>query len=901
LSRASPLLFCATETWLSSDQIDNAIVHLPNYEIIRSDRDGLGGGAGIIFNTALCSVSSMKSITLMDYNVIQARVNLLSQKNMALNVICCYLPPTLGTIAADRERILSFVSSLDTVLSNKLPNILLGDFNLRNIHWHDPQVIGHNAEHIFTRFILEHGLHQLVTEPTRSQSNIDWLFTDCIDLITNVRCAENFSTSDHYSVVFDLFLRTKDPISLYDENVPQYNFKAADWNLINSILSQVNWNTILSRYNTIQQAWETMYDVLYHAIDLGVPKKTKPNRKKGSDGSLHKLRLKKRKAWRNMKRHPFISDYKVKFKQTAFHLKQAIKKFHAKRQLEILGSNDKGSFYKYVNARLNKSPKLSCLVKGNGDILSDSQLIAEELNNYFASVYTLDNGLDDDFPLRNGAGEISTILFDIRSVTKTLNNLKASTSTSPDGIPNIFLKNTSASLSFPLAYLFERSMIENFVPKIWKIAKVIPIHKKGSTTCTANYRPISLTSSISKVMERIIVDQLSEYLKCNNLLSTQQYGFLKNSSTIDQLLDSHLDWVNNQNNGIATDVIFLDFSKAFDSVVHTKLLVKLTGYGIQDDLLRWIQNFLSCRTHFTTVKNAESSTKPVISGVPQGSVLGPLLFVIYINDLPLEVEEPVVCKLFADDGKIYNKAQDIGDCLKTQRSLSRVALWSLKWLLPLNIAKCFALHLGRGNFHHKYHINGCTLPSENSAVDLGITISSDQTYHLHINKILAKCHQRLYLAKMCFVTSDPAVTKLLFTTYIRPILEYGSVLWNPHSSHEVSQLENIQNKFLKQANLAPNQCDLASLETRRANLDLLLYYKIMSNSSRLNSTKFFTRKCSGNRQNHSLTLSTPIIHTSAYQNFFNIRQIHRWNMLPSSTIDVATSYSSFKNRLLNIY
>ena len=199
--------------------------------------------------------------------------------------------------------------------------------------------------------------------------------------------------------------------------------------------------------------------------------------------------------------------------------------------------------------------------------------------------------------------------------------------------------------------IFNMSFSSGKIPDSWKVADVVPLHKKGAKDKRDNYRPVSLTSIPCKVCEKIIRQHLVEFWITKDILIPEQFGFMKGKSCLSQLLTVFHDWSSNRNSGLSTDVVFLDFSKAFDSVPHERLLLKLHSYGIRDPLLSWVRSFLTNRQQRVVVRGSYSSWTPVLSGVPQGTVLGPVLFIIYINDITRNLTSQ--CKLFADDMKVY--------------------------------------------------------------------------------------------------------------------------------------------------------------------------------------------------------------------------------------------------------
>ena len=230
-----------------------------------------------------------------------------------------------------------------------------------------------------------------------------------------------------------------------------------------------------------------------------------------------------------------------------------------------------------------------------GSSLLPSLDLANEFNKYFAFLFTVDDGNLPDF-LVQVYKELNSIRFDVLCISKVLKNLIPSVSFGLGNISTVFLRRTERSITWPLSILFERSFSANYIPALWKMTKVVPQHKKGSTTSPASYRPISLVSCISKVMERVIIDQVQIFLQDNNLTTHAQYGLQNGSSKVTQLNEYHSEWVTSHNNGEATEVIYIDYAKAFDSVIHSKILHKLYTYGIRDDLLKWFENFLSSRT-----------------------------------------------------------------------------------------------------------------------------------------------------------------------------------------------------------------------------------------------------------------------------------------------------------------
>ena len=287
-------------------------------------------------------------------------------------------------------------------------------------------------------------------------------------------------------------------------------------------------------------------------------------------------------------------------------------------------------------------------------------------------------------------------------IREKLHLLKAHKSSGPDDVHVNVLKNCPA-MSISLAMLFNRSFNEGYLPQDWRDANICPIHKKGDRAQAMNFRPVSLTSQVVKLMERLVLDSITSHLVENNIISCEQHGFQRGSSCVTQLLECFDDWLTNLDENLGTDILYLDFTKAFDCISHTHLLYKLEHYGIKGKLLRWLSAFLRNRRQRVVSQQTFSNWEPIISGVPQGALLSPTMFLLYINDLPAEVESSA--KLFADDTKIYRTISCEEDAAKLQRDLNRLAAWSDTWKMNFNAEKCAVVQVKKGT-NFVYTLNG---------------------------------------------------------------------------------------------------------------------------------------------------------------------------------------------------
>ena len=499
-------------------------------------------------------------------------------------------------------------------------------------------------------------------------------------------------------------------------------------------------------------------------------------------------------------------------------------------------------------------------------------------------MFTVDDGVINP---ANLPGLVSTTMappfFTPTLVEKYIKLLKAKSGSGSDGLPAVFFKNTASSISYPLAILFNLSLQTADIPLVWKLASVTPVFKKGSPSDPANYRPISLTCIASKLMEAGIKDALLAHLKSSGVLSDSQHGFLKSKSTTTRLLECYLDWNIALRSKKAVDIIYLDFAKAFDSVVHKKLIAKLTCYGVNAILVKWIESFLVGRFKYVRIGSSKSKSKccPVLSGVPQGSILGPVLFIIFVNDISQSWSSTGVrIKLFADDTKLYTVLQDDSvSSVELQSCLDAILEWATIWQLKLAPAKCSVMRIKLGHSFKcapSYHIGNASLPVVASCTDLGVSYDNRLSFSPHVSKIVAKASCRAKLILKCFRSRDSQLLVRAFCTFVRPLLEFSSIIWSPYTAIDINRIESVQRSFTKAIkNLRfstykerlVNLC-LDSLQCRRVKADLVFCYKIIHGLLKINATKFFTLSSNTHLRGNQFKLVKPRSASVRDANFF---------------------------------
>ena len=512
------------------------------------------------------------------------------------------------------------------------------------------------------------------------------------------------------------------------------------------------------------------------------------------------------------------------------------------------------SFWGYVRSKTKARSGVSDLKNENGDLVYSDEDKANILNDFFASVFIRENTRDiPDFDKRYNGMPVTEINVTKDKVLKDLKSLNVSKSMGPDGCHPRILKETAEIIHEPLYEIFKKSFEEGEIPKIWKDANVSSIYKnKGSKSSATNYRPVSLTCVPCRLSEKCVRDTILTHMNSNKLFSDCQFGFREKRSCVLQLLDVFDDWVKAYDEGFQIDTIYLDFKKAFDSVPHRRLLVKLKEYGFDGTLLKWIEDFLKDRRQRVVLNGNYSEWKDVTSGIPQGSVLGPVLFIIYINDMPETIRS--LCRLFADDSKIYRRVKTNEDQQIIQSDLLKLCDWSDKWLLDFSVPKCKVVQYGTNIIEFIYKMRDSNtgllknLPCEDEEKDLGIKFSNTLKFDSHISMAVNKANQIVGLIKRSFNYMDKAMFLKLYKSIVRPHLDYGDAVWYAALKKNKRLVENVQRRATR---IVPElqglsyeeilrELNLPTLDYRRKRGDLIHLFKMIHGYHEIDSKKFFS-------------------------------------------------------------
>lgn len=531
-------------------------------------------------------------------------------------------------------------------------------------------------------------------------------------------------------------------------------------------------------------------------------------------------------------------------------------------------------------------------------------------NNYFQSVFTDDNRITPTI-IPIVAKPIEPLVISDEGIFNLLLNLDPKKACGPDDIANNFLLRYAEWCSKYLGIIYRKSVQTAKLPSEWKVAKVIPIHKSGDTAVPSNFRPISLTSTSCKILEHIILKHLTVFLENNNLLSPHQHGFRKGLSTVTQLTEVVHDLALCINNRSQTDIILLDLSKAFDRVCHTKLISKLENTIGGGEITNWVKDFISDRQQFVVYEGALSGTASVKSGVPQGSVLGPLLFLIYINDITADIDCKI--RLFADDCVIYREIKDSDDHKALNSSLEKIAHWCEEWQMSINLTKtvCMTVTRKKAPSEFTYTINNTPLQRVTLQKYLGVTLTSDLRWEAHINNVTAAALRKLIFLRRRLPLAPTQTRLLTYTTFVRPILEYANTVWFLQYATHIARLERVQRKAVRfiynkykctdsPTNLLES-CGLPTLATRAKLARLKFLHNLLHNRSRIDASKYISLAESRElRHKHAFTITEYTLNNDCFKHSFFPLSIREWNSLDSSITSIQ-SLSEFTSKIEDMF
>ena len=927
-------LIAITETWLK-EHITDAQILLPDYQILRSDRKNRGRGGTLLY---IHNNFPTTNVVHFDDSICEAVICNVDSLNYIVASI--YRPPN-----TDNESFNKMLNLLQSHINkqtenNKHKNILIvGDFNLPHLTWSNTPsaqssqyTTPNNSDCAKTlrNFMDKNFLSQYIEEPTRLHNILDLVLTNDVNLVKQVD-VQDTGLSDHRLINIQSSFGVKPnptPKKVFTPHTfRNLNLYKADFEQINQHLKTVDWKELHSLCESKDYP-ELVRLIILQVCELYSPTKcyrSKSNRLSAYRRERRATNRKIRKL-RNVlveKNLDFTSQQKIKEKITKHYdsIKDSVKNEAKKSEQEAISKIKENPkyFFSWSKRKLKYKTSVGPLVDSTGNLQHDEKIMADILQTQFCSVFSDPNNpskkltninVNYDKPLEN-------IPITVEDIDKALKSLNINSSAGDDDIPAIVLKKCSTTLNLPLLLIWKESLETGFIHPRFKEQTIAPIHKKGSKSLPANYRPISPTSHSIKTCEKIVKDKILDHFTRNNLMCKHQHGFLPNRSCLTQLL-SHINLVlENFLKGHDTDSIYLDYAKAFDKVDHEILIHKLQCYGIHGNLLQWIKEFLRGRTQSVVVNGVHSYRSGVKSGVPQGTVLGPLLFLIYINDINKCITESFI-SCFADDTRIKKSIAFTSDVDDLQRDLNYVIQWSTENNMVLHQDKFEYINHSTGEakllqnlpFTSEYYQyttpNGSTITPTELVKDLGVTISSDLSWGPHIDNITDSARKMCSWILSVFESRDETVMMTLYKSLVRSRLEYCSALWSSGKVEDIMKIEAIQRMFTSKINGYSDleywdrlkYLKLMSLQRRRERYIILHLYKILHNSAPNDiNIKFTTHQRRGTlAEVPKLSKSAKQRFQSMYDSSFAVQGPRLWNTLPVKIREL-DSFGSFKAAL----
>ena len=803
---------CISETWLDISVPDSEIA-IHNYYIQRRDRNRHGGGVCIYVRKDL----SFNIRNDLDHTELEAKwIELFLPKSKPILVGVIYRPPSQQ----------NFYTILDVVCSSssdflQYETFLLGDFNT---DVSCPRTIP--LVQCFNSFINMFNFTKVINEPTRicstSSTTIDLiLVSDCHKISQSGVIHTAFS--DH-CMVYCTRKVTKSFIGSHN-NIILRSLKNYNKDDFQAKLLSVDWNSVILSDN-VNDAWFSFKKLFLSAIDSIAPLKQIRIKQRSNpwmnanilqaindrDKAFHK--------YTHVKSEENFNSFQM-FRNKVQNLVYSAKKDYFTNSIEQ-NKNDSKSLWKTLKSLGLPSKKGSdnsssniCL-KIDGNICFDKKLIADTFNNFYTTVacklveklpkcvQMYGCSFVNQFYAEKGVfpNSYSFSLISESKVLKYLTSLSAHKATGLDGIPSHFIKDGSSIIAGPLTHIINLSLIQGIVPDDLKSARVVPLYKKNDKLSVGNYRPVSILNIVSKIFERVVYDQVETYFKDRDLLYKFQSGFRGGFST-DTCLIHLTDYIRNENDkGNFVGMLLLDLQKAFDTVDHSILLMKLKAAGLGNDILRWFSSYLCDRQQLVDVSGTFSSTAQVTCGVPQGSILGPLLFIIYVNDMSAVVKNKLL--LYADDSAILVSDKCFSNVEQVLiAELQSVSQWLVDNKLSLHLGKTESIVFGskqklRSKSSLNISCNGTEIESTKSVKYLGVTLDQHLSFSSMADSVLKKANARLKFLyrKKEFLTHE--TKKLLVMSLIQCHFDYGCSIWyNSLTQAFKNKLQTTQNKILR--------------------------------------------------------------------------------------------------------
>ena len=754
------------------------------------------------------------------------------------------------------------------------------------------------------------GVTQIVTEPTRESNILDLLLVTSPNRYSDVEIVPGISDHDAVCVTYleRVNRNRKKPRHIYI-------YSKADMQSLKNDIKHYAENEFKEHCESLDmnETWEQFKETLQTMMNKYIPQRMMRQNCKlpWINTKIRRLIRRRKRARAKAKKTKVKANwdrYITLDKQLKTELREAQTQY-----LTEMFSGDTNRLNKktwsYIKSRRRDNVGIPPLRNVNGRLCEEAHEKAEIMANQYNSVFTKDNPHVPTPGILYCLPRMPEITIDVNGVMKLLQELKVNKAPGPDLIPNRVLKECYIELSPILTGLYRKSLKDGHLPRDWLSANVIGIFKKGNKQDASNYRPISLTCVTCKILEHILYSQIMKHYSRHNFISNTQHGFQKGLSCETQLATTVEELQKGLDNKYQQDVVILDFNKAFDKVPHRHLLKKLDASGIRGNTHKWLTAYLTNRTQRVIVDGRSSGEAPVVSGVPQGTVLGPLMFLTYIIDITSDLTSQM--KLFADDALLFRPIKSEKDCKSLQKDLDTLEIWSKRWKMTFNISKCHVLRMTgkKASITQNYKLGNDPLTTVTSHPYLGVEFDSKLSWKGQVQNVKAKGTKTLNMVRRNFTKGTNAnIREQIYTSLVRPTLEYGSVAWDPHQANRIQMLESVQNKGARYVTQEwsryssitdiKDKLGWCTLQQRRYVNRLSFFFKSVNNLHGHSLPPHVTRQKRASKNHHAYSYHTLRARTDAYLHSFLPRAIRAWNNLPQEIV-LAPSPESFRAQLAN--
>jgi len=912
-----------SETHLDDSVLDGAL-HVGDYTVLRKDRNNRGGGVALFINSNIPH-KRRADLEINGIELLWTEIHLPYVQPILIG--CLYRPPS-----AKAEYLNTIVQSLETVSNGDKEVMILGDFN---IDWSSDTC---TMKQRLNLELSSLNLTQMVKDPTRICTNVNGTETSsCIDLLFTNRpdlftCAKSspLGCTDHNLVY--ITRKTKPP-----KGQPTITHKRSykKFNQLKFLqdISEVPWH-LVSNEQDVNDALHCFMTLFTQVVDEHAPVRKSTVRSSPAqwvDGDLRELMTLRDDAKKEAQASGLSSDYMVykRLRNVVVRENRKKKKAHYRELLDTHSCNgDTKKLWRVINGILGRNtcdtPKF---IETNGKILTKPKDIADHFNEYFVNkVLRLTQGDEPDItritaPIDKYIMKSNECSFSFQRVTvhyvhELLTYLPQCYSTGFDNIDNTLLRISADHIATPLCHIFNSSIEQEIFPTQWKSAKVLPLIKNKALPLNGpNSRPISLLPAISKLMEKICKDQIQSYLVSNNILSDRQHAYKMHHSTASALVQMTDRWREEVDKGNLVGAVLLDFSAAFDVVNHKVLLAKLKSYGFVQSAVNWVNSYLTDRTQAVSVNGGVSSHRKCLSGVPQGSCLGPLLFCIYTNDLPTAITHCNI-ELYADDSTPSASGPNVSMIQNTlQAELNHIWDWVQANKLVLNVEKTKSILMGsrhrlRSNPELQLSLNGKRIEQVFQAKLLGFIIDQYLTWTQQADKVLNRMTGSLAMLKRSRHLIVDGPLKMVTQALVLSHLDYCACLLSACPQTSLNKLQILQNRAARLIlNARYNEnIDYMHSKLQWPTVKERLYTGTLSMFNKLLVSKepraMYSRlENISSRHEHSTRLATsggfrlPKPRTAALTRTFLYRCTKSYNTFPPQM--KATSPSIFKTHIVN--